>query len=433
MLLFLSFLGVLFAPLIVRIIYPAVSAETSELAIKLCRLMFPYLFFIGLSSTFIAILNSHNKFFVTGLSSGLLNIGWIAFVIFGSVVLRKETYDLVFYAAYGVMLGGFLQTIVNLPILKKVGYRFKIILRVKTTAMSMLWKRFFPSMIGVGIREIYLLTDAFIASFLSAGSITALGLGSRLMQLPLGIFGIAVGTAVLPEYSRQFTEKRWTDISETLRYSIHFILYVLAPITVIMILGSDVFIRVLFQRGLFDDVAVQMTRLALIYYTIGLSFFGLNQVVTPLFYAAKDTKTPVKIAGSMLLLNICLKLILMRFMAHAGIALGTSITALVQFVILLILIKKKLPEIKIYGFGKNIFKLISILMFLFLTMWIIRTAIPPFISSFMMTEDGFVYYLLLAIIFLIVSILCLFLGFQVLKPEYYKEVSNRVLARLQRR
>ena len=424
-LLFLSFLGVILAPLIVKIIYPGLSVETSDLAIRLCRLMFPYLFFIGLSSTFIAILNSHHKFFITGLSSGLLNIGWIAFLLFGNYVLKKETSDLVFFAAYGVLFGGFLQTIINLPILKKIGYRFILIFRAKTTAMKMLWKRFLPGVIGVGVREIYLVTDALIASFLPIGSITALGFGSRLMQLPLGIFGISVGTAVLPEYSRQFTEKRWSDISETLRYSIHFILYILAPITVIMIMGSDVFIRLLFQRGLFDDNAVQMTRLALIFYTLGLSFFGLNQVITPLFYAAKDTKTPVKIAASMLALNISLKIILMQSMAHAGIALGTSITAAVQFIVLMIFIKKKVPDVLIFGFIKNIAKLAIILVFLISVLWT-YTRISP------MTAGDFLSNLFISVILLILGFFSVAVGFHVLKPDYYKEVMEKVLRKLRK-
>ena len=341
LLLVLTLLGVIFAPLIIKITYPGATTQVADLAIKLSRIMFPYLFFIGLSSTLIAILNSHNKFFVTGLSSALLNIGWIFFVLFGAIALKKEAYDLVFFAAYGVMLGGFLQTIINLPLLKKVGYQFKVILKLKSNSMLMLWKRFIPAMFGLGVREINLIIDGIIASFLPIGSITALGFANRLMQLPLGVFGIAVGTAVLPQYSRLFTEKNIPAISETLKYSIKMILLLLLPTSIIMILGSDFIVSMLLQRGLFDEVSVQMTSKALICYTIGLSFYGLNQVVTPLFYAAKDTKTPVIIATFMVVLNIILNLILMQFLQHAGLALSTSITAAVQFIILLIMVKKK--------------------------------------------------------------------------------------------
>ena len=423
-LLLMTFLGVILAPFIVRIIYPGLNSETTELAIKLCRLMFPYLFFIGLSSTFIAILNSHNKFFITGLSSALLNIGWILFILFGSFILKKQDEGLSFYAAYGVMLGGFLQTIINLPYLKKIGYKFKIILKTKSTAMKMLWHRFIPSMIGIGIREINLIADELIASFLMPGSITALGFGSRLMQLPLGIFGISVGTAVLPEYSRLYTEKKWSGISETLRYSLHLILYILAPITVIMVIGSELFIRLIFQRGVFNETAVYMTQQAFIYYMIGLCFFGLNQVITPLFYAAKDTKTPVIIAAFMVGLNISLNLILMRYMYHAGLALATSITAIVQFIIMIFLIRKRIPELQISSVLKNICKLITILVFIFIVLY-------SFMRIEWQIENNYILILKTSL-FLLISLISLLIGFHLLKPEYYKEILSSILRRIKK-
>jgi len=393
----LSILGMVFAPLIVKALYPGRSGETIELAVKLCRIIFPYLFFIGLSSTLIAILNSHNKFFITGLSSGMLNIAWITMLFCGAVFAGKEPSELIFFAAYGVLLGGLLQTVINFPFLKEVGYRFLLILRFNTIAVKTLWRRFLPAMIGLGVREINLIADALIASFLPEGSITALGFANRLMQLPLGIFGISVGTAVLPEYSRQFSEKRWDDIAETLRYSVHLILYILAPISVIMILGSDTFIRLIYQRGLFDDTSVYMTKLALIFYTIGLCFYGLNQVVTPLFYAAGDTKTPVKIATFMVALNITLSVLLMQFMAHSGIALATSVCAIVQLVCMLVLVRKKLPMLRVERYLANIAKLAGILCVLGVVLWV-------FDLWFITEKAGLWFWLVKSALFVIIGI-----------------------------
>ena len=424
-LLVLSFLGIVFAPFIVKTIYPGLSAETTVLAIKLCRLMFPYLFFIGLSSTFIAILNSHSLFFITGLSSGLLNIAWISTIIFGSIVLKKQNHDLIFFASYGVMLGGFLQTIINLPYLKKFGYKLKIILRFKTTAMQTLWNRFLPAMLGLGIREINLIADALIASFLPVGSISALGFGNRLMQLPLGIFGISVGTAVLPEYSKQFTQNNWDKISETLRFSCHFIAYLLIPISIIMITGSETFVRLIFQRGFFNENAVRMTSLALIFYVSGLTFFGLNQVITPLFYASKDTKTPVKISAFMVALNIALNLILMQYMAHSGLALATSLTALAQFCIMIIMIRKKLPMIKVHNFKKNILKIIFISCSLILSL---KVSIV-ILDSLFKPQASWIVNLIKTLIFLSISFILSICLFQIVKPDYYKETSNKLFNR----
>jgi putative peptidoglycan lipid II flippase len=420
----LTFLGMVFAPVIVRLLYPGSDAETVELAVRLCRLMYPYLFFIGLSSTFIAILNSHNVFFITGLSSGLLNIGWMLMLVLGYFVLNKESEDLVLYAGYGVLLGGFLQTVINLPFLKRIGYNFKVILRFKTIAMQTLWKRFLPAMFGMGVREINLLASALIASFLPVGSISALGFGNRLMQLPLGIFGVSVGTAALPEYSRLVTEKKWDDLSKTLNFSMLLILYILLPITVVMMIGSEIFVRLLFERGKFGENAVQMTKLALMWFSAGLCFYGWNQVITPIFFAFKDTKTPVKIGAYIVGLNIVLSIVLMQFMAHAGIAFATSLTAMVNFIVLLYLIPKKFPEVNVVGFNKNALKMC----FVFILM---SGVLIVFVNFY--TATGFWELLLKCVLFLLLALISAIGGFHLVKPDYYKEVVNKVLKRFLRK
>ncbi|PKN77591.1 MAG: murein biosynthesis integral membrane protein MurJ, partial [Candidatus Cloacimonetes bacterium HGW-Cloacimonetes-1] len=210
---FLTFIGVVFAPYIVKALYPGLEPGTTLMAVKLSRIIFPYLFFIGLSSTFIAILNSHDYFFMTGLSSAMLNIGMVLTVMVPHMIWGLSGEQLIIWAGWGVFLGGLLQTIINLPYLKRIGYNFKVVIRFSGEAISALWKRFIPSMIGIGIREINLIADTLMASFLPTGSITALGFGNRLMQLPLGIFAISTGTAVLPLYSRYVTEHKYTELS----------------------------------------------------------------------------------------------------------------------------------------------------------------------------------------------------------------------------
>jgi len=424
-LMILTFLGMIFSPLLVKLLYPGLAEETALIAIKLCRIMYPYLFFIGLSSTFIAILNSHNIFFITGLSSGLLNIGWVITLILGYYVLKKEAGELVYFAAWGVLVGGLLQTICNLPSLKKIGYRFLVILRFQTVALKILWQRFIPGLLGIGVREINLVADSIIASFLPTGSITALALGSRLMHIPLGIFGISLGTAVLPEFSRQFTEKRWSDLSETLKFSLNFILFILAPITILMIIGSDVFIRLLFQRGEFDENAVNMTKLALSSYSLGLCFYGLNQVITPVFFAAKDTKTPVLIAGLMVGLNIALSVILMQLLAHAGIALATSVCAMTQFTIKFLIIKKRFPEIKLDFMNLNIIKLLIILLVLCLVLSSVNYLLP----------QGLVFqeHLKGAMVLIVIFGSLLFLLFHLFKPDYYQAIEKKLLQKIKRK
>jgi putative peptidoglycan lipid II flippase len=369
----LTLIGIVFAPLIVRLLYPGLSEPTILLAIKLSRIMFPYLFFIGLSSTFIAILNSHDYFFMTGLSSALLNIGMVLTVIAPHLIWGITNEQLIIWAGWGVFLGGLLQTLINYPYLKKIGYSFKFILTFSGTAITDLWKRFIPAMIGIGIREINLIADALMASFLPVGSITSLGIGNRLMQMPLGIFGISTGSAVLPMYSKSITDKNWSELSGSLRFATVSLVLIMLPITsLIGVLGKD-FVRILFERGVFDSTASLMTTQALFYYSLGLIFFSLNQTITPLFYANKDTKTPVKIAAYMVLLNIILNFILMQFIQHRGLALSTSITAMVNYCVLIYLIRKSIPEVNLKGIITPIVKLLGLVILLTAVLYTVNT------------------------------------------------------------
>ncbi len=359
-LLILTALGIAFAPLVVKIIYPGLPAKTHALAVTLTRIMFPYLFWIGLSSTLIAILNSHDRFFMTGLSSGMLNLGMILSMVVPRFLFKLEGVELVRWAAWGVFGGGFLQTLINLPYLRQLGYPLKLFVRFGGEALRTMWTRFIPSLIGVGIREINLIADSLMASFLAVGSISALEYGNRLFQLPLGIFAISAGTALLPTYSRLVTKKEWPELSKNLRFASVSLAYIMLPITtLILALGGDL-VRILFQRGAFDAKASLWTEQALICYSLGLVFFGLNQTLTPLFFANKDTRTPVRIAAGMVGLNIVLNFILMQFLQHRGLALATSITAMVNYALLLKLIRKKMPQIEFDGILSNVLKTLAI-------------------------------------------------------------------------
>lgn len=420
----LTFLGIILAPIIVRLLYPGLPPETLVLAVKLARIMFPYLFFIGLSSTFIAVLNSHDYFFMTGLSSALLNIGMVSTILIPYLAYSYKGIDLIFWAGWGVIIGGILQTIINFPYLRAVGYSFKIVLKFSGEALSTLWKRFIPAMIGIGIREINLVADALMASFLPVGSITSLAFGNRLMQMPLGIFGISTGTAVLPMYSKHVTEKNWTELSENLKFSTIALASVMIPVTALICGLGDDFVRILFQRGIFDAKATLMTSQALFYYSLGLIFFSLNQTITPLFYANKNTKTPVKIAAYMVGLNIVLNFILMQFIQHRGLALSTSITAMVNYFILLRLIKRFLPDITLSGITSQIAKIFLINICLFALLMFINSyltydrLIPLLIKVTLMTAGYFILFYIFAAI---------------LRVTYIDSIRRRLWSRLARK
>lgn len=422
-LLFLTLLGVFFAPLIVHLLYPGLAPATAVIAIKLTRIMFPYLFFIGLSSTMIAILNAHDYFFMTGLSSALLNIAMILFLVIPHAVFGLNGESLLIYSAWGVIAGGLLQTIVNFPFLKRIGYRWKLYLDFTTDAIRMLWKRFIPSMIGIGVREINLVADSLMASFLPIGSITALSFGNRLMQLPLGIFAISAGTAILPLYSRCVSKGEFGELSENMRFTTLSMAYLMLPITALIIALGDDFVSILFQSGAFNAKAALMTSQALVYYSLGLFFYSMNQTLTPLFYANKDTSTPVKLASVMVAVNITLNFVLMQFIQHRGLALSTSITSMLNFAILILLIKRKLPSIEFKGLLLPILKTLFICVVLYLFAWQCSLQFPVQGRLALLGRDAILVTISFVIFYILGSLLHL---------DYLTELSKKLWQRLHR-
>jgi len=385
--------------------------------------MFPYLFLIGLSSTLISILNSHDYFFIPGLSSAFLNIGMILFLVIFSLTQQADMEEKVTLLALGVLFGGVLQTIINLPLLKKIGYNLKINLNLKGQAISDLWRRFIPGVIGLAIREINLAVDLILASFLVSGSIAALQYGNRLMQLPLGIIGISASSAVLPMFSRYTANKDWKNLSESLRFSIITLIYLMLPITMIYLgLGKDI-IRLLFMRGAFDLYALNMTYWALLFYSVGLVFFSLTRTIIPIYYANKDTKTPVKISAFIVLLNIILNIVLMQFLAHGGLALASSVSSMVHYFVLMAILKKKLPELSIKKFNHNIVKIVFMSLILFSFIYLTS----QYFEVIKITE-----LMLKITLYLIVCSIVYYLGTYLMKVEYISNIKELLWKRSRR-
>jgi len=424
LLVLLTLLGIAFAPLIVRLLYPGLAPHTGIVAIKLTRIIFPYLFFIGLSSTFIAILNSHDYFFMTGLSSALLNIGMILSLLIPYWFWKLPAEQLIYPAGWGVVIGGTLQTIINFPYLKKVGYRLTILFRIGSEALKTMWQRFVPAMIGIGIREINLIADALMASFLPIGSITALGYGNRLMQLPLGIFAISAGTAVLPTYSRLVSKGEYRELSSSMRLTTLSLAYLMLPISALILALAEDFVVILFAHGAFDQQAVWMSSQALIFYSLGLLFYSMNQVLTPLFYARGDTRTPVILAAIMVGLNISLNFVLMQFLQHRGLALSTSITAFVNYLILIHLIHKRFPQIDNNGVMFNLLKSVLIAIAIYFFAVYLRKLIPLDSKTGLILKSAVIASL---------SFLFFYLAGLLVHLSYMKEATQNLCKRLRRK
>ncbi len=342
------FIGIWQAPLIVNIVASGFRAEPEkyQLTINLTKIMFPYIGFAAIAALFMGILNSYRNFFIPAFAPAMLNIGIITFALFYST--KMGIYSL----TIGVILGGLIQALIHIPALIKKNFHYKFILNLQEPGINKFFQLLMPAIFGLAIDKINFVVDRIIASYLSHGSISALYYANRLMQFPLGVFGIALSIAILPTLSRNVAKKQFDEVRKSFAFGIKILSFFIFPSTVGLIILSHPVIRLFYEHGLFSSQDTRLTEIALICYTIGLFALACLRLVISTFYALKDTKTPLKIGVFAVIFNIILDLILVRYFAHAGIALATSISAILHLIILGIFLNKKIEKI----FSKDLLK-----------------------------------------------------------------------------
>jgi len=351
----LTLLGILLAPFIVRLIAPGFMADSDKLAmtIQLTKIIFPYLIFIGLTAYSMAILYTFRSFTAPAFSPCLLNISIIASALISSRYLEEPVYGL----AVGIVIGGILQLLVQMPSLLKVGIKFQWPKTLRHPGAIRVGKLLVPRLIGAGVYQFTVLIDTFCASLsfiVGAGGISAIYYSNRIIQFPMGVFTIALASAVLPTLSGFATNGQLDQMKRTIIFSLESIFFVMLPTSVIMMLLAGPIIRLLFERGEFNQYSTTITSSALLFYAIGLFSFGGIKILVTAFHSLQDTKTPVKIAALCLAINAALNFILMGPMKIAGIALASSIAATIDFLLLFYLFRKKIGK---FGIGVRSFLL----------------------------------------------------------------------------
>jgi putative peptidoglycan lipid II flippase len=334
--------GMAASPLLVRLFAPGFAAVPGKtaLAAGLMRLLFPYVLFVGLAAVVMGILNSSRHFLTPALAPVLFNVLALA-GLFALPALGAGG-DPVWAYSTGVLAGGVVQLLIQLPALGRTGFRFRPSLSLKDPAFRSVTRLAVPALVGLAVAEVNVLVDQMVASVLDEGSVAALSYGNRIMQFPLGVFAVALSTALLPTLSRQAALGRLAEARTTMGHALLGLAVLLVPATIFISADGEGIVRVLLARGVFDARSTDLTRSALVYYSAGLLFYGGVKVVAPVFYAMKDTSTPAKIAMACMGLNIPLNLLLSLLFirtgwdrALGGVALATSLSSLVNFVLLM--------------------------------------------------------------------------------------------------
>ncbi len=339
----ITILGIIFSPLIVRIIAPGFGGmgEKYALTVLLTRIMFPYIFLVSVLALFMGILNSLRHFAAPAMAPVFLNLSMIAALVFLAPSMGTPTVGL----AIGVIGGGILQLALQIPFLMDKGLSFAPKWNLWHPALKKIGMLMLPTIFGSAIYQINQLVGTLLASLLREGSISYLYYADRLVQFPLGVFAIAISTAVLPSLSREAADGDLVRLKETLSHALRLTMFITIPAMIGLIVLRQPIIRLLFQRGAFDSDTTKMTAQALLYYSLGLWAFAALRVFVSAFYSLQDTKTPVKVAVVAMLANIVFSLILMGPLKHGGLALALSLASTLQLCMLIFLLRKRLGGI----------------------------------------------------------------------------------------
>lgn len=325
-----TILALILMPYLIRVIAPgfADDPEAITLASELTRITFPYLLLMSLSALLGGMLNAVDRFAPFAFAPVLFNLSLIV------SLLMSDHFETAGHAmAFGVLIAGFLQFVFLWFSLKRAGFRIHISMPKMDADIRKVLKLMGPAMIGAGVVHINLFADIIMASFLEKGAISYLYYADRLNQLPLGVVGIAVGTALLPMLSRAMVKDDPKDAQVLFSRALEYCLILALPAAVALAVVPHSLITVLFERGAFTSSDSQITAQVLTGYAIGLPAYIVVKVFSTAHWAREDTKTPVKISVYATILNIILSLILVQYIGVVGIAVGTGVTAWLQIVL----------------------------------------------------------------------------------------------------
>ena len=326
-------LGEIFAPVVINLVAPGFPPDLTDLSVKLLREMFPYIFLVSLVAFSGGILNSFYRFFAPAFSTVLFNAAIIVSALLLSRKLSVES------LALGVIVGGILQLLLQVPFLRDVGFSLHFARRISRETLQVL-RNVIPGIFSFAVRQFSMLIDTVIASFLSGGAISYLYYANRLVQLPLGIFAVGISQVLLPRLSQQSNGK---DFLKDLKLGITLCSAVVVPSAVGLILFGLPIVDLIFNHGRFSSEDLKLTAQVLCGYSMGIFFFSAEKIVTNAYYSLNNYNLPVKVAGGTLVLNLIADLIFCfpLGLGVAGLALGTSLTSLANLFLISFFLKKR--------------------------------------------------------------------------------------------
>jgi putative peptidoglycan lipid II flippase len=339
----LSAAGIFFAPVLVRVIAPGFLGDPEKFrtTVFLTRMIFPYLLLLGMVAYSKGVLNSLHYFTTPEFAPVVLNATLIIALVFLCPVIGING------LIAGVLAGGVLEVLLQIWPLRSRGFRFGGKFTLVHPVAKRIGKLLVPRAMGTAVYQLSVFVDTILASIarvVGSGGVAALYYSNRLVQLPLAVFGIALATAALPKMTKEVALNDLKQLKRTVSFSLRTVFAIMLPAAVGLAMLSEEIIRTLFERGKFTAYSTGITSSALFFYSFGLCAYAGIKILVSVYYSMGDTKTPVKTAGVALLVNLTLNLILMWPLKVGGLALATSVAATVNFVMLYVLLSKRLGD-----------------------------------------------------------------------------------------
>jgi putative peptidoglycan lipid II flippase len=324
--------GILLARPVAWVIAPGFADEPEifDFTVRLIRICFPYILFISAVALCMGILNSLGHFFAPAAAPCVLNLVLISAALAGVA----SDMPVPVLLAWGVLLAGLGQFLLQQPFLYQRGFSWGGAWRLKDEHVFRMGRLMLPMLLGAAVYQLNIVINTMLASFLAKGSISYLYYADRLVQFPLGVFGIAVGTAALPSFSDLAARERFREFLDSLNASLGLTLFISLPATAGLIGLSEPLVRTLFARGAFEVTSIEATAAALVGYAVGLPAFSCVRPLVSAYYALHDGRTPVVVASLCLVVNAGLGLWLMQHIAHVGLALAVSLASWLNILLL---------------------------------------------------------------------------------------------------
>ncbi len=352
----ISILAWFFAPSIVYWLAPGFFdvPGKGDLTIHLTRVMIPFLLLVALAAQAMGVLNANNRFGIPSLASAFFNIGSIAGgLLLGFLLAQPLGITAIEGMAYGTLIGGFLQFAVQWPSLRHLGYRYRPMFSFSDPALRQIVMLMGPAIIGVAAVQINVFVNTNFASAIVDtttakvlnGPVSWLNYAFRFMQFPIGVFGVAIATATLPAIARNAARENMVEFRQTLAHSLVLTFLLCVPSAIGLIVLGRPIVALIFEHGKFTAYDTIQTADALAAYALGLAGYAAVKVLSPAFYALKDARTPMLVSLGSIVVNYLMNSMLVRRYGHVGLAMSTSIVALVNFALLMILMRRKLGRI----------------------------------------------------------------------------------------